>query len=113
VFSYPNDFDGSKPKTQGVNEAAALRGLAVDYANKHNVKWILFVNPSVQLEPDTIEKLLAVKKPLVGAMICTTNERFKISGNNYVDRINFKNKWLKQSNLRYDGYIDMFRMIFY
>ncbi len=106
VFSFPNDFDGSKPETQGVNESAALRGLAVDYANKHNVKWILFVNPSLQLESDTIEKLLAVEKPLVGAMICPTNDVSKISGNNYVDRINFKTKWLKQSNLANDGYID-------
>jgi len=83
----------------GEERAAYGRNIGIQMGRKENVDYILFLDIDTEPEPDTIEKLLAVKYPLVGAMHAARGNSWHLIGHNYTNRKSKNRIWLKKSEM--------------
>ena len=84
----------------GEQRAATGRQKGIEIAKEENFDWIFFLDVDTEPEPDTLEKLLAVKHPLVGGLHAARGNPWHVIGHNYKDRKSLERIWLKRGNLK-------------
>ena len=90
----------------GDERAAAGRDIAFRLARLISADWILFLDPNVEPECDVIEKLLAVKHPIVGALNPVGRDPWLPDAYNYENRKKLIRRYLKKSNVDKNNYVD-------
>lgn len=90
----------------GEVRCAVGRNMGIMEARKRNVDWVLFMDLDVEPDPQTIEKLLAVKHGVVGALVAARGNAWQVIGHNYKDRKTLKRIWLKPSDVNANQEVD-------
>jgi len=84
----------------GEERAAQGRQIGIEIARKRKADWVFFLDLDVEPDVDIIQKLLAVKKPLVGGLHAARGNANHCIGHNYKDRKTLERVWLKRSELK-------------
>jgi len=95
----------SKCKT-GEDVCAVGRQIGIELAKNRKVDWILFMDLDLEPDPETIQKLLAVKHCLVGALVAARGNAWQVIGHNYKNRKTLQREWLKPSDVDKNQYVD-------
>ena len=95
-----------KEQPTGEQVASTGRQIGIDEAKKRGFDWVFFLDLDTVPDPDCIEKLLAVKHPLVGGLHCARGNAWQIIGHNYKNRKSLERKWLKMSDVDKNQYVD-------
>lgn len=90
----------------GEQRAATGRQIGIEIARDQDFDWIFFLDVDTEPEPDAIEKLLAVKHPLVGGLHAARGNPYHVIGHNYIDRKVLERTWLKRSQMKGNPYVD-------
>lgn len=90
----------------GEQRAAAGRQLGIELARRERPEWILFLDLDTEPDVDCIEKMLAVKHPVVGALHCARGNAWRIIGHNYKDRKTLERRYLRASEMRKNPEVD-------
>jgi hypothetical protein len=83
----------------GEQRAACGRQIGIEIARKKNPDWLFFMDIDNEPDPDAIQKLLAVKHPLVGGMHAARGNAWNLIGHNYKDRQSLERIWLKKEDM--------------
>lgn len=84
----------------GEQRAARGRQIGIEQAREQDVDWVFFLDLDTEPDVDIIEKMLAVKKPLVGGLHAARGNPWHCIGHNYKDRKSFERIWLKKSDMK-------------
>jgi len=95
---------GNQPTGEQV--ASTGRQIIIDKARELDVDWIFFLDLDTEPDPDSIQKLLAVKHGLVGGLHCARGDAWQIIGHNYKDRKKLDRIHLKESDVKNNNEVD-------
>ena len=93
-------------QSTGEQRAAKGRQIGIEIARRDEFDWVFFLDLDTEPDPDAIEKLLAVKHPLVGGLHAARGNPNHVIGHNYKDRKTLERVWLKKSELKGYPYVD-------
>jgi hypothetical protein len=90
----------------GEMRCAVGRNMGIMEARRKDVDWVLFMDLDLEPDPQTIEKLLAVKHGVVGALVAARGDPWQVIGHNYKDRKTLERIWLKPSDVDRNQEVD-------
>ena len=105
AFIDEQDYLQLRDLPTGEQRAAAGRDIGIALAIKKNVDWILFLDLDIEPDVDIIEKMLAVKHPIVGSLNAFKHDSWRIMGHNYKNRKTLVKQWLKRSDVDKNQYV--------
>jgi len=100
LFVDEKEYPILKMQPTGEQRAACGRQIGIEHARKGDYDWIFFLDLDTEPEQDAIQKLLAVKRPLVGGLHTARGDPWHVIGHNYKDRKSKERIWLKRSELK-------------
>jgi len=106
AFIDEKDYPQLRDLPTGEQRAAAGRQIGIEIGRKKNVDWIFFLDLDCEPDSDIIEKLLAVKHPIVGGLHAARGDSYHIIGHNYKNRKTMERVWLKRSDVDKNQYCD-------
>lgn len=80
--------------------------MGINIAISQNIDWILFLDLDIEPDVDIIQKMLAVKHPIVGSLVASKNGTWQIMGYNYKNRKTLDRVWLKKSEVNNNQEVD-------
>jgi len=95
-----------KEQPTGEQVCSMGRQLITEKAREIDVDWILYLDLDLEPDPDTIQKLLAVKHPIVGGLVSARGNAWQIIGHNYKNRKTLERKWLTQTDVKDNKEVD-------
>ena len=90
----------------GEQRAAWGRNEGIAIGRRGNYDWIFFLDVDTEPDPDAIEKLLAVKHPIVGGLHAARGNAWHVIGHNYKDRKTLERVWLKKEDVSDNNFVD-------